>query len=179
MGPITTAITQGLKRPPVFCWGCPDATGTMRMPRAAGLAGVCFLALTSCAGPPAYEPGPPPPITEPAAPVSQPDPLVRSIQIALVHLGYLRGTADGYCGPKTHAAIVDFEGARGLPTDGRCSKFVHDQLYKKSEAPPAAPARAPVMEGPAYTNASPTGGDLPAVTSTEPRQVPMPVAPSK
>ena len=171
---------------PQFSWDGRDVTGSITMWRFAGLAGVCLLALSSCSSPPASQP---PAAVQPQAivqtPVEQPDHLVRSAQIALIRQGYLQGAADGYCGPKTRAAIADFERARASPMDASCSPSVlhmlssHTALAGKTPAPQAAPAPIAVMDSPANTNASPTGVNPLAATSRGGRQIPTPVAPAQ
>lgn len=50
---------------------------------------------------------------------SDPDPLVARYQHALARAGFYRGGVDGLDGPQTRAAVLAFEKAAGLPTDGR------------------------------------------------------------
>ena len=47
--------------------------------------------------------------------------VVREIQTHLRRLGYRPGAVDGRPGPRTRAAVEDFQRARGLPVDGRLS----------------------------------------------------------
>lgn len=49
-------------------------------------------------------------------------PEVKSLQILLYANGYNCGTADGVFGPKTDAALRNFQRARGLKVDGVCGK---------------------------------------------------------
>ena len=49
-------------------------------------------------------------------------PEVKSLQILLYANGYNCGTADGIFGPKTYAALKNFQKARGLKDDGICGK---------------------------------------------------------
>jgi hypothetical protein len=44
--------------------------------------------------------------------------LTRAVQVQLIRLGYMRGTADGVVGPQTASAISQYEGVSGLPVDG-------------------------------------------------------------
>lgn len=47
---------------------------------------------------------------------------VKELQNALIGLGYLSGTADGFYSSETAAAIKNFQSAKGLTIDGLCSK---------------------------------------------------------
>lgn len=44
--------------------------------------------------------------------------LTRAVQMQLIRLGYMRPPADGVSGPRTSAAISQFESVSGLPVDG-------------------------------------------------------------
>ncbi|HUC17162.1 MAG TPA: peptidoglycan-binding domain-containing protein [Acetobacteraceae bacterium] len=57
---------------------------------------------------------PPPPVAYPPPGVS----LTQAVQIQLIRLGLLQGSADGVLGPQTIGAISNFERANGLPADG-------------------------------------------------------------
>lgn len=79
-----------------------------------------------------------------SAPVAAaPDPLVRSTQGELIRLGYLRGGADGYSGPRTRSAIVSFEQANGMPADGSPSPRLLARLQSTPTNAAAATAAAP------------------------------------
>jgi hypothetical protein len=67
---------------------------------------------------PGMAPQPPQPEVAVYHPTVTRDPLVYKVQIALVKLGYLHGGADGVAGPKTAAAITQFETDKGLSVDG-------------------------------------------------------------
>ena len=172
---------------PQFSWDGRAVTGSMTMSRFASLAGVYLLALSSCSASPPASPPQTAVETEAAVQthVAQPDPLVQSAQIALIRQGYLRGAADGYCGPQTRAAIADFEHAHALPADGRCSPSrlhmlnSHTALAGKTPAPQATPAPVAVMDDPANTSASSTGVNPLAATSTGGRRAVTPVAPAQ
>lgn len=65
-------------------------------------------------------------VTEAAAPVLEPlppsgpyKPSAREIQSALKNAGYYLGNIDGKIGPKTKAAIEEFQRANGLAVDGK------------------------------------------------------------
>lgn len=75
-------------------------------------------------------------------PRSTADPLVRSSQAELIRLGYLRGGADGYIGPKTRTAISGFEQSHGLPVDGAPSSGLLARLQSTPTSAGAASATA-------------------------------------
>ena len=78
-----------------------------------------------------------------------PDPLVRSSQVELIRLGYLHASADGFMGPRTHAAIAGFEQAHGLPMDGTPSPGLLARLQSTpASAPTASAAPAPTASAP-------------------------------
>ena len=164
MGPLTTSDAQGFKPRTTVNWGRFDFTRLV-----AGFASVCLTALTSCsASSPTYQAQPIKPQTavQAHATRAQPDPLVRSAQTTLIQLGYLRGVADGYCGPKTRAAIADFEHAHASPADESCSA----SRLQMMNSPAAVAAKAPqAVPGPVP--------NLVAVTSSGGRQAPTPIAP--
>ena len=78
-----------------------------------------------------------------AAPMAPPDPLIRSAQSELIRLGYLKGGADGYSGPKTRGAISSFEQANGLPVDGSATPRLLGRLQSTPTNAAAATASAP------------------------------------
>ena len=85
------------------------------------------------------EPPPPPPV---AAPVAVADPMVRATQSELIRLGYLNDTADGFMGPKTHAAIAAWQQANGLAANGSPSPRLLATLQATPTSTAAAPAPA-------------------------------------
>jgi hypothetical protein len=105
----------------------------------------------------AYTPAP----TGPAA-----DPLVRSTQAELIRLGYLRGSADGFSGPKTHSAISAYEQANGLPVDGSPSSRLLARLQgTPTHSVAAATAAAPsawVAPTTGAASATPASASAPA-----------------
>jgi peptidoglycan hydrolase-like protein with peptidoglycan-binding domain len=54
---------------------------------------------------------------------------VKTMQAALVTLGYLTGTADGKFGPKTLAAVKSFQKENGLTADGKAGNQTLTALY--------------------------------------------------
>lgn len=74
--------------------------------------------------------------------------LVRAVQEGLAALGYDPGPIDGVAGPKTRAAIGDFQTAAGLAPDGTASPALLARLNAALEAvktealEPAAPREA-------------------------------------
>lgn len=82
----------------------------------------------------------------PAGPA--PDPLVRSSQAELIRLGFLHGSADGYMGPRTRAAIIAYEQSHALPTDGSPSAGLLARLQSTpTGAAATATASAPSTSG--------------------------------
>jgi osmotically inducible lipoprotein OsmB len=57
---------------------------------------------------------------------------VRDIQAGLQRLGYSPGPADGRMGPKTAAAIRQYEQDNGMPVDGQPSQAVLDSIRSKT-----------------------------------------------
>jgi hypothetical protein len=79
-------------------------------------------------------------------PVIVRDPLVRSVQVGLVRVGYLHGGADGVAGPKTAAAIRQYETDKGLPVDGVASQGLLASI-RSTEAAAPAPTDASASSG--------------------------------
>ncbi len=59
------------------------------------------------------------------------DAMVRDIQAGLQRLGYNPGPADGRMGPKTEAAIRQYQQANGMTVDGQPSQAVLDSIRAK------------------------------------------------
>jgi peptidoglycan hydrolase-like protein with peptidoglycan-binding domain len=55
--------------------------------------------------------------------------MVRDAQVALRDAGYETGAIDGKMGPRTQAAIRQFQTARGLPQTGRLDETTQQQLF--------------------------------------------------
>ena len=55
--------------------------------------------------------------------------LVRDAQVALRDAGYEPGRIDGVMGPKTQAAIREFQASHGLPQTGRLDEATRQQLF--------------------------------------------------
>lgn len=68
--------------------------------------------------------------------------IVAGAQRALAALGYDPGPADGVMGPRTRAALRNFQASVGLPADGRLSKNTADALVAAFVAAKAAAAGA-------------------------------------
>jgi peptidoglycan hydrolase-like protein with peptidoglycan-binding domain len=57
------------------------------------------------------------------------DDVVRDAQIALRNAGYEPGRIDGVMGPKTQAAIREFQTSHGLPQTGTLDTTTQQQLF--------------------------------------------------
>jgi peptidoglycan hydrolase-like protein with peptidoglycan-binding domain len=57
------------------------------------------------------------------------DDVVRDAQIALRNAGYEPGRIDGVMGPKTQAAIREFQTSHGLPQTGTLDATTQQQLF--------------------------------------------------
>ena len=57
---------------------------------------------------------------------------VKQMQLALISLGYLGGTADGIFGTHTENAVKKFQRANGMKADGLAGTKTLDALYKKT-----------------------------------------------
>jgi hypothetical protein len=90
-----------------------------------------------------------------------PDPLIRATQSELIRLGYLRGVADGFTGPKTRTAISGYEQANGLPVDGGPSS----RLLAKLQATPTNAAAATASAPSAWVAPAGSPGATPASAS--------------
>jgi hypothetical protein len=70
-----------------------------------------------------------PATASPSATVSPVDPAtVREVQDGLAQRGYDVGPVDGRLGPRTKAAIREYEQQNGLPVDGLASRSLRDHL---------------------------------------------------
>lgn len=78
----------------------------------------------------------------PVAPASNPD--VKWIQERLNYWGFNAGTPDGINGPKTKAAVVSFQRAKGLGADGIVGPKTRAALTANKPAP--APAARPILK---------------------------------
>lgn len=95
-----------------------------------------ILALSACASSGSQQSAPaapPPPATNQTAAPNRPAELpqvtlIKSIQTELIRLGFYNGAPDGLMGPKTRAAIEDFQRFRHLPATGTPSQALLDQL---------------------------------------------------
>jgi len=60
------------------------------------------------------------------------DPIVKETQSLLNKLNYQAGVADGIAGPKTTAAIKEFQKDAGLPETGKASADLLLELRKRN-----------------------------------------------
>lgn len=88
-----------------------------------------------------------------------PDPTILAIQRRLNQLGFNAGTADGYSGQRTVAAIRQFQIERGLTPDGRPTELLLLQLSTPVQGQAAQRGSPPV---------SPTSPAPPSVSSPRP-----------
>lgn len=108
-------------------------------------------------------------LSAPATP-TQPiaDETVRTVQQKLNELGYNAGPADGLMGPRTRAAIVEFQQDRGLAVTGTANQTLVSQLQ---QAPPRSDATGstPSASMQSHASASPqqrsTSGGIPDLSS--------------
>lgn len=62
---------------------------------------------------------------------------VRDAQVALRGAGYEPGRVDGVMGPKTQAAIREFQASHGLPETGRLDETTQQQLFASRTLEPS------------------------------------------
>ena len=62
---------------------------------------------------------------------------VQRLQTRLQELGYLKGKADGYFGPKTEDAVKRFQEMNGLKADGYAGPVTLEKLYDDPNVIPA------------------------------------------
>jgi len=108
----------------------------------------------------------PPAVAYVPAAAPAPDPLIRATQSELIRLGYLRGAADGYTGPKTRGAISSYEQANGLAVDGSASSRLLAKLLTTPTNAAEATASAPsAWVAPAGSpRATPASASAPALS---------------
>jgi peptidoglycan hydrolase-like protein with peptidoglycan-binding domain len=82
---------------------------------------------------------------------------VRSAQQALVDKGYNPGPVDGLMGPRTKAAVTDFQRKEGLEANGRLDMQTMSRLgaqARASEVPTTAPSATPSASPPTQPGGS-------------------------
>ncbi len=108
------------------------------------------------------------------APAARPaDPEVRATQDYLARLGYYGGPIDGINGPKTRAAVANYQTDSGLPPDGKVSR---DLIARLAGAPstPAQRDKVDRVAGPFYEPGDAyvyTDGQVETVLSTSESRV--------
>jgi peptidoglycan hydrolase-like protein with peptidoglycan-binding domain/surface antigen len=140
---------------------------------------VAILLVSGCSHPPGNTAVP----VEPSSSASMPstpsttvrpaDPEVRAAQESLAGLGYYRGPIDGIDGPKTRAAVANYQTDEGLSPDGKVSRELVARLAGGSptsmEHATSGPAIGPVYEpGDVYVY---TDGHVETVLSATDRRV--------
>jgi peptidoglycan hydrolase-like protein with peptidoglycan-binding domain len=101
---------------------------------------------------PARIESPAPAKAEPAASPRTPGEIVGEVQRELARRGFYEGTPDGFYGPKTDAAVRDFERAASLkpstePNEALLRAIVHSNVKAGKAGPPLIPP-APVRAAP-------------------------------
>ena len=100
-------------------------------------------------------------------PIAVADPTVRAAQVELIRLGYYKGTADGFMGPRTRTAISSFEQANGLPVDGSAS----GRLVAKLQSTPTGSSVATTSPAPSssgWVAPNSPSGSAPVTASAPP-----------
>jgi hypothetical protein len=77
---------------------------------------------------------------EPLPPAGPYKPTVKEIQLALKNAGFYAGEVDGKIGPKTKAAIEEFQKANNLKPDGKVGPKTWVSLSKHLNPEPSVPA---------------------------------------
>jgi peptidoglycan hydrolase-like protein with peptidoglycan-binding domain len=147
----------------------------------------CACALTGLAGS-AMAQSAPPGATEESAPRAAQE-SVRQVQEALKAKGHDIGAADGVMGPRTRAALRDFQQMQGLPPTGQIDQRTLEALdlgsgvstpaAPQSSAPPSAPDRAPDTVTPGADSAPPLPGTGAPSSPTVPPVTPSDTAPPR
>jgi len=71
---------------------------------------------------------------------------VKQLQNKLIEKGWVKGKADGFFGPLTHAAVVNFQKTNGLVVDGKVGTITRNALFTGSipvELPPVQDGAIP------------------------------------
>jgi peptidoglycan hydrolase-like protein with peptidoglycan-binding domain len=105
-----------------------------------------LLVQTGCTVPSPPSPQPSQAVVISATPIRKPDGFIQRVQIALVHLGYLRDVdIDGRDGPRTRAALVRFQAVNGI-SETPVSRKLLEQLRSPHavRAPDPVPASSSV-----------------------------------
>jgi peptidoglycan hydrolase-like protein with peptidoglycan-binding domain len=111
--------------------------------------------------------------SKPAPPARPADPEVRAAQDYLARLGYYGGPIDGINGPKTRAAVANYQTDSGLPPDGKVSR----DLIARLAGAPSTPAQRDTVDrvaGPLYEPGDAyvyTDGQVETVLSTRENRV--------
>lgn len=102
------------------------------------------------------------------------DPEVRTAQEALAELGYYRGPIDGVDGPKTHAAIANYQADEGILSDGKVTRELVARLTEAQRTTVAEHSAGAAPAGPAYEPGDAyvySDGHVETVQSTSDRRV--------
>src|SRR5919109_2901426 len=120
-----------------------------------------------------YHPSPQAAPGQPSFETTPDQKMVREAQMALRNAGFDPGGIDGMMGPKTRAALRDFQASHGLPQTGRLDATTQQQLLaqrtpepsRAREVPSNTPSdpvrRDPLSGDPLYRNPPPPRSTAP------------------
>ena len=135
---------------------------------------VCVLLIVGVAATPRVAVGEPPTVTAPQDPaageaaLALDRPTRRLIQQELRNEGFDPGTPDGLFGPRSRAAIRDWQQSRGASPTGYLSGAEAELLRTAAAPPPAAPEALPPLEVvPAVAPTASSAAAAPASAPTE------------
>ncbi len=104
------------------------------------------------------------------------DPKVEQVQTLLGQLGLYDGVIDGISGPKTQAAVSEYQKIVGLPQSGDIDKTLMDELLQTPAIVSAVPTPRPADSGEAAdAQVEDQGEPAEAVASPAPQLEPEPV----
>ncbi len=101
----------------------------------------------------------------------------RLIQQGLRNEGFHPGTPDGLFGPRTRAAIREWQQSRGASTTGYLNDAEAELLRAAAAPPPAVPEASPPLEAVAAVDPSASSSSA-ALASTPPETDPSPASPA-
>ena len=99
---------------------------------------------------------------------------MRTAQEALAELGYYRGPIDGVDGPKTHAAVANYQSDEGMLSDGKVTRELVARLTEARRTTVVEHGAGGAAAGPTYESGDAyvyTDGHVETVLSTSDRRV--------